>query len=132
MKKNGNMWIRENKLFLAVSAVLVLFIAACITLTVDGNEKNGAGGYDERYFDTLEAAYQEEISDVLEEYGVSRSGINLTKITSGDGTREYALTVYNQRFGHMDDDRRNSLKQALYSIPFPDAECSVAISLKNL
>ena len=130
MKKSHDMRGKGNRLFLAVSTVLVLFIAACITLTVQGDEKHGAGGYDEAYFDVLEESYQDEIKEVLEEYGVSKSGMNLTKMTSEDGTREYTLAIYNRRFERMDDEKLCSLEQALGSVGFPEEACGVVIRLK--
>ena len=130
MKKSHDMRGKGNRLFLAASTVLVLFIAACITLTVQGDEKHGAGGYDEAYFDVLEESYQDEIKEVLEEYGVSKSGMNLTKMTSEDGTREYTLAIYNRRFERMDDEKLCSLEQALGSVVFPEEACGVVIRLK--
>ena len=132
MKKSHDMRGKGNRLFLAVSTVLVLFIAACITLTVQGDEKHGAGGYDEAYFDTLEEAYQEEIEMILEEYGVGKSGINLTKMTSGDGTREYTLSIYNRRFERMDDSKLSSLEHALGSVTFPEETFGVVIRLQGI
>ncbi len=132
MKKANFRVIRENMCFLAVTAVLVLFIAACVTLTVKGNEGHGTSGYNEDYYDLLEENYKEQIAEVLNEYGMGRSGVNLTKITLEDGSREYALMIYNSKFLQMDSDKMQNLESALCSVTFPQEACHISISLQGM
>lgn len=132
MKKANFKVVRENICFLAVTAVLVLFIATCVTLTVKGSEGHGTSGYNEDYYDLLEENYKEQITEVLDAYGMGRSGVNLTKITLEDGSREYSLVIYNGKFLQMDSDRMQNLESALCSIAFPEESCAVCISLKGM
>lgn len=132
MKKNGTVRIRENVVFLAITTMLVLFIATCITLTVKGSESNQKSGYNEEYYDLLEERYKEEVTNVLSGYGMGQSGVNLTKITVEDGSREYALVIYNGKFIQMDSDRLEQLKNELCSIAFPEASCNVCVSLREI
>ncbi len=132
MKKNAMVKVKENVVFLAVTAVLVLFIATCLTLTVKGSESNCENGYNEEYYDLLEERYKEEITDILEEYGLYRSGVNLTKITLGDGCREYTLVIYNGKLLGMDSDRLEELEKELCKVKFPDAACNVHVSLMEV
>lgn len=132
MKKNGIVRVRENVVFLVITTILVLFIATCITLTVKGSESNQKSGYNEEYYDLLEERYKEEVTNVLSGYGMGQSGVNLTKITMEDGSREYALVIYNGKFIQMDSDRLEQLKNELCSITFPEASCIVRVSLREI
>lgn len=131
MKKQG-MRNKKNGLFMVMSFVLVLITTACITLTVKGSEKQSAGGYDEDYYDSIEKEYQEEVAKVLAQYGVGRSGINLTKITDENGERSYTLAIYNQGFSKMNEEKMGSLEQSLNAVAFPEAACEVAVFLRGV
>lgn len=132
MMRKQRMKNRGNGLFLGMSFALVLVIAACITLTVKGSEKQSAGGYDEAYYDSMEEAYQEEVAEVLAQYGVGTSGINLTKITEADGTRAYTLAIYNRNFDRMDEAKMGSLEKSLNEVVFPEEACEIVISLRGV
>lgn len=131
MKRKQSMRNQKNGLFMVMSFVLVLIITACITLTVKGSEKQSAGGYDEDYYDSIEKEYQEEVAKVLAQYGVGRSGINLTKITDENGERSYTLAIYNQSFSKMNKEKMGSLEQSLNEVAFPEATCDVVVLLKE-
>lgn len=132
MKKEIALKAKQNLVFLVVTAILVLFIATCITLTVKGSENGYESGYNEEYYDLLEERYKEEVTDILEEYGLYRSGVNLTKITLGDGSREYTLVVYNGKLSGMESARLEALTSELCAVGFPDAACSVRVSLEEM
>lgn len=131
MKRKQSMRNQKNGLFMVMSFVLVLITTACITLTVKGSEKQSAGGYDEDYYDSIEKEYQEEVAKVLAQYGVGRSGINLTKITDENGERSYTLAIYNQSFSKMNEEKMGSLEQSLNEVAFPEATCDVVVLLKE-
>ena len=132
MKKEIALKAKQNFVFLVVTAILVLFIATCLTLTVKGSESGYESGYNEEYYDLLEERYKEEVTDILEEYGLYRSGVNLTKITRGDGCREYTLVVYNGKLSGMEGGSLEALTSELCAVGFPDAACSVRVSLAEM
>ncbi len=57
-----------------------------------------------------EKTFLGKVRNALEEQGYFNSGITLTKVMDGDGTREYTVLVHNS---HIDS---NSQKENVYSI----------------
>lgn len=115
-----------------IGVIFGLIAAVCITLTVSGNERRNGFSYNEAYFDKLESAYQAEVRQVLADYGMGRSGINLTKITEADGTRSYRLVVCGSQVERMDEEQAGLVIETLCEISFPEQGCKVNIILSGL
>ena len=121
--------VLSDHMFFISGCLLVLIIISCITLTVKAGEKKSTSGYDERYYDELETEYKEGIDQALREYGLANSGINLTKITSADGSRQYSLRIYNARLTRMESDEIAGIRECLCEISFTEVACGVTVSL---
>lgn len=113
----------------ALILLLVLLIGLfCVTMHVQGSEAKGSG-YDEQAYDELEKIYYSEVHELLTDYGLHNSGMNLTKITRADGAREYRLEVHHKGIGHMTGTERESLQESLEIINFPDDRSTVCVRL---
>lgn len=123
---------KGNQVFIVLSVWLMVLIISCITMTVRAKEVKKTGGYDEVYYDALEEQYKQGIVDLLSEYGLRHSGINLTKMTFSDGCRQYQLRIYNGRFEHMGINTISEIQNRLYEISFPQESCDVEIILGNI
>lgn len=113
----------------ALILLLLLLIGLfCITMHVQGSEAKGSG-YDEAAYDELEKVYCVEVHELLTDYGLHNSGVNLTKITQPDGVREYRLEVHHKGLGHMTGAERESLQKGLEILGFPDETSTVCVRL---
>lgn len=115
----------------ADALILLLFVVVCllcITLHVKGSAVEGSG-YDEAAYDEMEKEYRDEVRGLLDRYGLDNSGMNLTRITQPDGMREYRLEVHHAGIGHMSGTERESLREGLEILNFPDEKSTVCVKL---
>ncbi len=131
-RKAGRICRRERMRLQCVDIViLLLFIVTgvfCATLQAKGSEPYPVR-YDEEKYDEMERAYRDEVADVLAQHRLSHCGINLTKITQSDGTREYRLAIHHSGIGKMTPQQRGMLMEGIQGLEFPDGMSGVCVEL---
>ncbi len=123
--------VSDKKGRVADALILLLFVVICllcITLHVQGNEMYGSG-CEEAAYEELEKEYRDEVRGLLDRYGLDNSGMNLTRITQPDGMREYRLEIHHALIGHMSGTERQSLREGLEILGFPDEKSIVCVKL---
>ena len=105
-----------------ITAVLVAVIAFCITGTVSGRSKN-QDRVEEKYYKTMEKNYVGEIKSLLSEKGFKNSGVTMTRVTEGDGTRIYTVEIHNKRIDRLGSAKKQELREECSAIGFPVEEC---------
>lgn len=118
---------KKNLNFAIATMFLMTLIVVMMALTVRGEEKP-EGAYAEGYYDRLETEYRQQVQGVLKENALYESGINLTKVTYADDTREYSLLIHNRRIAGLSDEEQELLMNQLEELIFPDGNCKVHVS----
>lgn len=116
--------------FIAITVLLVLVSAFCITETVKSQSSKDME-ISEEYYRQAEKQYVKEMREYLGEAGFSNSGIMLTRTVFADGSREYRITVHNSRFDNLKQEEKEELIDALKQRAFQEENCSFAHSLEG-
>lgn len=113
----------DNKLFGALTVLLVLIILFCVKGTVMSRDH---GGHERQnnYYTALEKEYLEKTRRLLNEEGLSNCGINLRWVADDESTREYTMILHHHRLEHMSEQERSDLTNRLTEVEFQDAACS--------
>ena len=74
----------------------------------------------EGYYQAKEKGLVEEVRDFLRGRGYTHSGVMLTRVVNGDGSREYTLTVHHGKIDKLNDEGRQMLMEDLAGIVFED------------
>lgn len=109
--------------FVLLTVFLVLFSAFCIGGTVISQSEIGEREL-ENYYREQEKELVQEVRDYLQQAGFQNSGVMLTRVVDGDGSREYTLTVHHSKIDKMDDVSRESLGRALETLDFTADNCT--------
>lgn len=116
---------KRNKWSTALILLLTIISIFCTTQTVLSREADAAVMERERYFDTLEKDYVENVRTLLKEKGYSDSGVMMTAVISADSeAREYTISIHNKRFERLSEGRKEALLSELAQTSFPEAGCS--------
>lgn len=112
-----------KKGFGILTVLFVLVIIFCVKGTVMSRE-NEERVRQKRYYAALERDYLAGARRLLEEEGYRNCGINLTRVTYEDGSREYTVFLHHRRFGRMSEEEKLGLEQRLSQMEFQDMVCS--------
>ena len=107
---------------MAVSMVFVLVAAFFVTMTVK-SQSNQDELMEQRYYDGLESDYIERVEAVLEQNGLSNSGINMTRVSGADGSRVYTVVIHNSYLGLMGTQKLAQVEQEVRAVSFADKTC---------
>lgn len=116
------MVINMKKSFIPAMLILTAIFTFCTVQVVQSHEKGGQQ-IEEKYYDVWEAAYLQETKQLLEQYGLKDSGINMTKVKEADGSRSYEIAIHHRRFEALSDRQHDNLMEELYALPFPIQRC---------
>lgn len=123
MKEDEAMLHMDNKVFGALTVLLVLIILFCVKGTVMSRDN---GGYDRQnqYYAVLEQEYLEKTRRLLNEEGLSNCGINLRWVADEEGSREYTVILHHHRLERMSGQEQSDLTDRLSGAEFQDDVCS--------
>ena len=110
MKANG---------YWTVVLVLTLFAVFCCAGTVKGRTDPGVREI-EGYYQEKEKGLVADVKEFLSGQGFVHSGVMLTRVVNGDGSREYTLTVHHGKIDKLNDEGRQMLMEDLAGIVFED------------
>lgn len=113
----------NNKVFVALTVLLVLVILFCVKGTVMSRD-NGGHDRQNKYYAVLEQEYLEEVGRMLKEEGFSNCGINLRWAADEEGRREYTITLHHRRLERMSGQEQADLTGRLTGAEFQDTACS--------
>lgn len=114
---------RNNKVFGALTVLLVLIILFCVKGTVV-SRGNGRHDRQNKYYAVLEQEYLDEVHRLLREEGFSNCGINLRWVADEKGSREYTVILHHRRLERMSGQEQSDLTDRLTGAEFQDAACS--------
>ncbi len=109
--------------FVLVTICLVFISAFCITGTVRSQSKPEPSEL-ENYYRARERELVQNTRDYLNQAGFRNSGVTLTKVMEGDGSRNYTVTIHHDRIDRMDSASRESLKEELAALTFAAENCT--------
>jgi hypothetical protein len=112
---------------LAYGAALIFFtlvfvcsIFVLLSMHVSSQTKSRAL-FDNSRYEQAEQDFKEQVLAVLASYGCYHSGINLTRVVSMDGAREYTLSINDRRFSLLGDDELEMLREELSLLQLSDS-----------
>lgn len=108
----------------AVSMIIAFFVRGTVVSQADGNIT-----VDEKSFPLLEEEYVEEIKALLNELGYENSGVNLTMVTDGEGTRSYQVKLHHKRISRLSEEEKEMLFATIEDMAFQVVGCRFEISL---
>ena len=109
--------------FVMATVFLILISALCITLTVMGKSSLAQEEKD-AYYRQKEQQLVKEVRTYLDESGYHNSGVMLTHVTYGDGSREYTVTVHHAGINELGSEERENLAKQLQDFDFQDESCT--------
>lgn len=109
-------------IFVMVTVFLILVSALCITFTVMGKSSLAQEEMDS-YYRQKEQQLVREVRSYLDEKGYHNSGVMLTRVTYGDGSREYTVTVHHAGINALGSEERKDLAEQLQTFDFQDESC---------
>lgn len=129
--KGKRQWKRKDRVrmmnrtrrFVILTMALIAVTTFSITGTVMSHGDRGLG-IREEYFDQMEREYVREIRTFLNECGYENSGVMLTHVTGEDGSREYTVTVHNDKISKLSEEERAVLGAAILDMAFEAPECA--------
>lgn len=99
---------RTDISFAFFTLFLSFLIALCVGGTVRGRERETENPYR-----LIESELLTEVREYLNRSGYTNSGVTLTRVTDGEGCREYTFTIHHGRIDRMDESEREILRDEL-------------------
>lgn len=115
---------RKEKVRFVVIVVLLTFAAFYFSAAIVLSRTYLSAQELEGYYQEQERVLVKETKAFLEEKGFRHSGVMLTRVVDGDGSREYTVTVHHGKIDRMGEDGRQQLMEELEKIVFEDGGCS--------
>ena len=107
-KKN----VAEKFVCIGVFLLVVITVSMVLTLQVKSRSRN-AVLFDNRRYEASEEAYKAQVKGILSDYGMSNSGLTMTRTVSMDGEREYRIDIYDRKLAKLEDHVMDSLTEEL-------------------
>ena len=92
---------KEKIFYFLIGIILVVGISLIMSVRTQCRSRE-ALLLDNRYYEAAEETYKQQVSSVLESYGVCNSGLTMTRVVSLDGEREYRIQIYNRKLQKLD------------------------------
>lgn len=110
--------VRNRLRFAILTLLLVMLTAFLVSETVRGQSRERlttVTGYDRQ----MERDYICEVREILEEYGVRNSGINMTYVSEDGDERVYRIVIHNKAFRWLSEEEYDALVRSIEEIAFP-------------
>lgn len=117
--------------FLLVTTALVMVIALSITGTVmshDGRDLK----IQEKYYKEMEQEYVQQIRWFLTDSGYENSGVMLTHVVNEDGSREYTVTIHNEKITALSEKEKEALGESVLKLAFDAPDCNFCQEFLNV
>ncbi len=113
----------RNILFYGATAVLIMIITLCCSITV--MSKNDITAKEKQaYYLEKEREVVKETRAFLNEKGFRNSGVSMTRVVNEEGERDYTITIHHEKIDKLDGGERELLKAELGKLTFADADCT--------
>lgn len=108
-------YMKKTALFISITIAFVLMATFCISATVVSQSHISEQAQDE-YRKAGEKEYVTALRSYLAQQGYYNSGITLTSVTDGDGTRTYKAIIHHAAIDRLTEKERKDLIIQLASI----------------
>lgn len=112
--------------YVAGTMLLVLIAALFVGCTAMSRTDIGTRELEEYYL-TKEQTLTEDVYELLAMEGYENSGVMVTRVVEGDGSRLYTIAVHHKRINLLDDKEREMLQSQVEGLVFEDEACSFFI-----
>ena len=112
--------------YVAGTMLLVLIAALFVGCTAMSRTDIGTRELEEYYL-TKEQTLTEDVCELLAMEGYENSGVMVTRVVEGDGSRLYTIAVHHKRINLLDDKEREMLQSQVEGLVFEDEACSFFI-----
>ena len=112
--------------YVAGTMLLVLIAALFVGCTAMSRTDIGTRELEEYYL-TKEQTLTEDVYELLAMEGYENSGVMVTRVVEGDGSRLYTIAVHHKRINLLDDKEREMLQSQVEGLVFEDEACSFLI-----
>lgn len=118
----------SEKRFRIFTILLVLIILFCVKGTVmsKGNEQRAEENH---HYLALEQEYVRNIRYFLNKQGFGNCGVMMTRVTDGEGSREYTVQIHHRRLDRMSTGEKILLKDRLSQEEFEPNVCTFRYDL---
>ena len=106
--------------------IATLFLIGVIVFSVTGtvvSHSNKNLEIQEKYYQEMEREYVQQVRGYLNELGYVNSGVMLTHVVNEDGSRQYTVTVHNERLEKLSQQERREISEAILDIAFEAPDC---------
>lgn len=106
------------------AATVILILAAALSVAGTVMSRTGFDRAElEGYYGGLEERLVKDTRERLQERGFLYSGVMLTRVVNGDGSREYTISVHHRDIRRMTKQEREELALSLKELVFEDERC---------
>lgn len=112
----------SGRRFTIFTILLVLVIIFCVKGTVM-SKGNLQRAQENEYYLGLEQEYVENTKLYLREQGFVDCGVMMTRVTHGDGSREYRVRIHHRRLDRMTAEDKLFLRKSLSQTEFGSGTC---------
>ena len=109
MKKGKTL---EKVMYAMVGAVIIAAVTMLCAVQASSRSAEGVL-FDNRAYEEAEETYEKNINEILENYGLYHSGLNMTRTVSLEGGREYEMVIYHSKTARMERAERIALQEEL-------------------
>lgn len=107
--------------------LVTIFLIAITVFSVTGTVKSQSRAeikIDTEHYKQLEREYVREIKSYLSEQGFENSGVMLTYVSYGSNTRQYTVTIHNEKISGLPENEKAVLKNEILELSFEAPECT--------
>lgn len=119
---------RKRKAQMISMMILLAVSIFCTQQTISGCRAAASVTEQEKYLAGLEKEYVQNMGQLLSDSGYADSGITMTSITEADGTKEYTVLLYHDRFKRLSEKEKKELASQLAGASFAQEDMSFVIN----
>ena len=110
---------KEKLFYIIVGIILVTTLSVLMSVRVQSKSRE-AVLFDNSACMEAEAAYRQQVKEILEAHEVYNSGLTMTRVVSMDGEREYNIKIYHNKFQNLEPEMKAELQRSV-------SECMVCL-----
>lgn len=115
--------MKKSRGFVLVTVLLIAITVFSVTGTVKSQSREGIK-IDTEHYKQMEREYVREIKSYLSEQGFENSGVMLTYVSYGSSTRQYTVTVHNEKISGLSESEKAALKNEILELAFEAPGCT--------
>lgn len=112
-------------IFTVLFIILMIFCVKGTAMSMGNRER----ARENCYYADLEHEYVEKTHSLLEKKGYDNCGVNMTRVTYEDGSREYTILLHHRKLDRLTKEEKVTLMNLLSEAEFRDEICSFRYDL---